>query len=232
MQSLNNRQKYAFRIMAAGLSLLSLVQFLLYYVPIGFFYEKTLLLLISAGLADFLEGAFPIIAATVIFLTRDSGKRNKIAPSILISLTRLFYTVPYYYIYYVSGVYNSVEAIVIAAAVSLLFLVFFFLETFVCIYLINLAERRANKTADDRKRTSLFNLDDHLNFGILLSVVLIFTVNFVKEIISTTSYLISNKGTYRIDEIITIVVSFLILFVFAFLYYLISAFIKNRLFTE
>ena len=229
MELFNPRLKHAFSITAACIALFSFVQFLLFYVPFGFFYESRWLLILSSHLTNFFEAFFPVVAALIIFLTRENALKNKIVPCILISLTRLFYSVPYYYIYYVSDVFNSIEAIILAFLVSVLYISFFFLQTFICIFIINYIEKRAKKEACDREFAKLFNVDDHINFGIALSVIFVFVIFFIREAVSTVRYLIDNSGSYRTQEIVTIVFSYLLLFIFSFIHYIIAAFIKNRL---
>ena len=229
MENLNPRLRHAFAFLAITVTSLSLVQFLLYYIPFGFYYDNTPLLFLSYYVTNFLEALFPPLAATVIFLVRPAGIKNKIIPCILISLSRLIYSIPYYYIYYVSDVFNSAESLLLASLVSLIFLLFFFLQTFVCVLIINGVERRASKVFEERQRSKIFNVDDHINFGIILSVLLVFVIFFAREAISTVQYLIENKGTYRTDEILSIVGAYLVLFLFAFLNYVLVSFIKNAL---
>ena len=229
MEITRSRLRHAFKLTVASITFLSLVQFLLYYIPFGFYYENTPLLFVSYYLTSFLEELFPPIAALVIFLTRNEDKKSKVIPCILISLTRLIYSIPYYYIYYVSDVFNSSEAILLALLVSILFLGAFFLQTFVCVLLMNYAERRANKTFEERQRAKMFDVDDHVNFGIILSVMLVFIIFFIREAVSTVQYLIESSGTYRSEEILSIVGSFLLIFIFAFIHYVLITLLKNAL---
>lgn len=212
---------------ALAVTLLSFVQFLLFYIPSGFFYHIDILLIAASHLINFFEGLFPVICALIIFTVCADGLKNKILPTALISLTRLAYTIPYYYIYYVADVFNTSESIILSLLVSLLFVISAFLQTFVCIIILSVIEKRANKTSLDRTRAKLFNIDDHLNFGALLCTVISFVIFFVREVINTAEYLIDNAGGYRLDEILTIVIAYLLLFLFAFIHYTVSVLVKN-----
>ena len=220
--------KRAMTVTALCLALLSLLQFLLYYIPFGFFYDSTPILLTASYLIDFIEAFFPVISATMIFLTRENGTKNKLLPSFIFSLPRLLYSVPYYYVYFVSDVFDSGEAIALAFLISILFVFVSFLQIFVCSMIINYIENRAGKNLEDRQSSKLFNLDDHLNFGIVMSVIFVFIIFFVRECVSTVQYLIDNAPGYRAEEIVTIVCSFLLIFVFAFTHYVITVAIKNK----
>jgi len=222
------KRKRVMTVTALCLVLLSLIQFLLYYVPFGFFYDSAPTLLAASYLIDFIEAFFPIISAMIIFLTRENGIKNKLLPSFIFSLTRLLYSVPYYYVYFVSDVFDSGEAIALAFLISILFVFVSFLQIFVCNIVINYIENRQGKSTNDRQSSKLFNLDDHLNFGIAMSVFFVFIIFFVRECVSTVQYLIDNAPGYRPEEIVTIVCSFLLLFVFALTQYVIAVAVKNK----
>ena len=229
MESITPKLKRAFPILCACIAALSFIQFLLFYIPNEFFYENTALLYAASHITTFFEALFSPIAAMIIFLARGTGIKNKILPCSFVSILRFFYSVPYYYIYYVSDVFNSIEAISLAIFVSFVFVLFFFLQTFVCILIMNYTKKGANKQKDNKKAASPFDLDDHINFGIVLSVIFIFVVFFIRECINTVQYLTENSGSYRTEEIITIVLSYLIIFAFSFVNYLIIISIKNKL---
>ena len=229
MEISKSNPKRAMTVTAIFLALLSLLQFLLYYVPFGFFYDSTPTLLIASYLIDFIEAFFPVISATMIFLTRKNGIKNKLLPSFILSLPRLLYSVPYYYVYFVSDVFDSGEAIALAFSISILFVSVSFLQIFVCNIIINYIENRGSKSADDRQASKPFNLDDHLNFGIAMSVFFVFIIFFVRECVSTVQYLIDNAPGYRPEEIVTIVCAFLLLFVFSFIHYVIASAVKNKI---
>ena len=227
MEALNSRRILC--ITALTVALLSFVQFLLFYVPSGYYYDFDILLIASSHLINFFEGLFPPLVSLIIFIARGEGLKNKILPAFLLSLTRLAYTLPYYYIYYVADVFDTSESIVLSLLVSFLFIAGAFLQTFICIIILNAIEKRANKTSIDRIKVRLFDLDDHLNFGIVLCSVISFIIFFVRECISTVEYLIDNAGSYRLDEILTIVLAYVLLVLFAFIYYTVSVLVKNRI---
>lgn len=229
MENFRPKQKRAFPYFCACALILSLMQFLFFYIPNGFFYESAALIFISSYIINFVEALLPPLAAMIIFLSREVGIKNKILPCIFVSLTRLFYSFPYYYVYYVSDVFNSAESIMLSLILSLVFVLFFFLQTFICILIMNYIEMRSNKNSSDRKPAKLFNFEDHVNFGIVLSVLFVFVIFFIRECINTVQYLTENSGSYRTEEILTVVLSYLIIFIFSFINYIIAVSIKNKI---
>lgn len=223
------KPKRAFRTAVLLFTVLSFTQFLIYYICVGFLYESVPALITGPYLIDFLEAFFPIASSLIVFLTKGTGIKNKIVPSFLISLPRLAYTIPYYYIYYVSDVFDSIEAISLAFLVSILYLMFSFLLTFICICILNFTEARATGVEKKRDCAKLFDLDNHINFGILLCIVLMFVLSLAREGVDTVSYFIEVGNRYSGEEILTIVFSYVILPIFAFAYYSVCVPIKNML---
>ena len=221
--------KRAFRLTVACIAVLSFLQFLIYYVCMGFFYESTAAIIISPYLINFFEALFPVACALIIYLTTNDGIKNKILPMLLISLSRITYTFPYYYIYYVSDVFDSLESVLLSLLVSILYISSFFLQTFICISLINYAKSRVEERNKLIVRAKLFNIEDRTNFGILICVFFIFIIFLVRELINTVSFFREVGGSYYFEEILTIVLSYVILPVFAFTHYAICVFIKNKL---
>jgi len=220
------------RIYGVGIvcsAFISLLQFLIFYFSAYLFFETSSFIIVAPYLVDFLEGLVPIGSAMVIFLTKGAGLKSKILPIILISLPRLLYTLPYYYVRYVTDVFNTEEALIIALLLSIFYLLFFFLETFVCILLLNWATGREKRTEREVKKFNIFDFDDGINFGVLLSAVFIFSIFFFRECVDTVSYFIEVGSGYYINEIFTIVISYLLLPAFAFIHYLICALLKSRI---
>lgn len=217
-------------LFALSLAVLSFLQFLIYYLAYGSFDTPVAILMTASYSVNFLEGLFPPLAALALFITRGHGIKNKLLPASLIIFTKLFYTLPYYYIYFVSDVFNSLEAILYSFLVSIIYLIYTLLQTLVCIFLFNYAESKVE--ADKRKReyAKLFDIDDHVNFGILLSVMIPFIIFFVRALIDTVTYIIDVSGNFRNEEILTIVLTFAVVIFSAALQYTLCAVIKNLLF--
>ena len=220
---------HAFGLMLTLVGLFSFAEFLLFYIPSGFYYEYDALIVTASYLTTMLEIIIPVLSATVIFLVFGGGVKNKILPSFFVALTRLFYSVPYYYIYYVSDVFDSSEAIILALLISILFVTVSALQTFICIFITSFVYHRKNSDINDIQRASIFNFDDQMNFATLICTFFIFTVFFIREIINTVEYLLESKGTYRTNEILLIILAYVLLFVFAFIAYAVGVLVKNRM---
>ncbi|MBR5140414.1 MAG: hypothetical protein IKV16_05090 [Clostridia bacterium] len=214
-------------VFAISLACLSLAQFLIYYIVFGSFQRSIASLMAASYCIDLLEALFPPLAALAIFLTLGGGLKNKILPSLLISFTKLFYTIPFYYIYLVADVYNSREALIYSFFISIAYIIYTFLQIFICIYLLNRVESKLDEVKRIRERSKLFDIDEHVNFGILLSVCVPLIISLIRNTVDTVSYLIEASGNYHTDEILAILLSYAVVLVSAFIGYALCAFIKN-----
>ena len=221
--------KRVFRIAVACSLFFSFLQFLIYYVCAGFLYESVAAIIIAPIIVDFFEALFPVFSAMIVFLIKDTGLKNKILPIALISLPRLIYTFPYYYIRYVTDVFVTSEALIFASVLSVVYLLFFFLQTFVCVFVMNYAQSRSKEENINRAPARIFNFDNSVNFGILLSAVFMFVIFFARECVDTVTYFIEVGSSYYLDEILTIIFSYVKLPLFAFIHYLICVLIKNKI---
>ena len=229
MNSLFSNPTRVFRYCTLGALALSIVQFLIFYISAGFLYESEAVMLIFPFVIDFIEGFFPIAAALIVFSTKAGGMKNKILPTLIISLPRMAYSLPYYYLFYVTDIFNSVEALILSFAVSIFFVLLVSLQTFICIYITN----RILSTSDAKKscfeKAKIFDFDNPFNFGILLSSIFIFVIFFVRELTDTITFFVEVGSSFYLEEILTIVLSYALLPIFFFSYYAICVFIKNKL---
>lgn len=211
------------------LSSLAIFEFLIYYIFYGFLYESSALLVTVSYLVSFIEGLFPILTATLIFFSSKRGLKRKTLIALLLSTTKILYTFPRYYLYFVSGIFNSIEAVMLSAIVSVLFVLFAFLQTFICISILNHTILCKTDTEAKLEPSKIFSLDCSANFGIVLETVFIFVIFLAKECFNAISYFSEVGGGYTGEEILMMVISFLLLPAFAFTYYLICAPIKNKI---
>ena len=224
--------KRVFRIAVICSVFFSFLQFLIYYICVGFLYDNVFVLMAAPHLVNFLEALFPVFSAVIVFLIKDTGLKNKLLPLALISLPRILYTFPYYYIRYVTDVFNTAEALVIALILSVVYLLFFFLQTFVCTFIMNYAEFKSAPKNISRTPARIFNFDNSVNFGILLSVIFMFVIFFARECVDTVTYFVEVGSTYYLNEIMSIILSYAMLPIFAFIHYLICVLLKNRITRE
>lgn len=208
---------------------LSILEFLIYYIFYGFLYGSSALLVSASYLISFMEGLFPILAATVIFFVSDKSAKIKALLALLFSTPKILYIFPRYYLYFVSDVFNSIEAVLLSSIVSVLFALYVFLQIFVCIIILNRTVSHSTDTDAQLKPSRLFSLECSANFGIALEAVFIFVIFLAKECFNATSYFSEVGGGYTGGEILMMVLSFLLLPIFSFIYYLICVPLKNKI---
>ncbi len=208
---------------------LTFFEFLAYYIFYGFLYENSALLVTASYMISFIEGLFPILAATVIFFASNEGIKRKTLLALLLSTPKILYIFPRYYLYFVSDIFNSIEAVMLSAIVSIMFILYVFLQIFVCIIILNHAVLHRGVGEAEIKTSKIFSLDCSANFGIVLEAIFIFVIFLAKECFNAISYFSEVGSGYTGGEILTLVISFLILPIFAFIYYLIAAPIKNKI---
>ena len=226
MELTKTRQTKAYKIILPSLFLLSLIQFLIYYVIFGFYSDIEALFYIGKFSVSFIDGIFPISAALAVFFACRKIKTKALC-SLLISLAKLTYMVPYYYLYFVTDVYDSFESILLSFLLSFMIAICVAAEVFVLSLILTFAEKRAKKSPEDRCSAPLFDFNDYLNFGIALTVILTFTVAFVNECIDAVRFFIDNSTSFTGEEALTVFISFVLTVVFSFIYYLAAAKIKN-----
>lgn len=219
----------ALLITSAALAGLSLCQFLAFYIFFGFLFQSSTLLVAVSYLISFIEGLFPILAATVIFFASEKCTRRSVLVALALSTAKTLYVFPRYYLYFVSDVFNSLESLLLSAIVSILYILYTFLQIFVCIIIIKRSVFKSQSEKNNLMRAPVFSIDDSANFGLVLNAVFVFVIFFAKECFNTISYFIDVGSGYMVEEILAMVIAFLLLPIFAFIYYLICASIKNRI---
>lgn len=214
-----------------GLALvgLSLCQFLIYYIFFGFINKSSALLIFVSYVISFIEGLFPLLAATAVYFTSRRSLKIKTLIALALSCPKILYVFPRYYLYFVSDFFNSIESVMLSAIVSVLYVLYAFLQIFVCIILLNHLTKRFSDKESLFAPARISNLEDTLNFGIILEVIFIFVIFLAKECYNTITYFMEVGGGYTADEIISMVIAFISLPIFAILQYMICAPMKNRI---
>ena len=230
METKNFSTRRFILIVSAVLSGLSILEFLIYYIFYGFLYSNGALVVTASYFISFTEGLFPILAATAVFFFFDSKKTGgKALIALLLSVPKILYLFPRYYLYFVAGVFNSIEAITLSILVSVLYVLYTFLQIFICIFILNLVIHHSKHEKKLLETKRIFSLDDSTNFALAMTSVFIFVIFLVKECFNTVSYFLEVGGGYTGEEIITIVISFLLLPLYSFIYYLICVPLKNKI---
>ena len=211
---------------------LSVCEFLIYYIFFGFINKSSILLILVSYVITFIEGLFPPLAATAIYFASRRSIKGKALIALALSSPKILYVFPRYYLYFVSDFFNSIESVMLSVAVSVLYVLYVFLQIFVCIMLLNHLVKRATDKESLFVSSRISNLEDTLNFGIILEVVFVFVVFLAKECYNTVTYFVEVGGGYTGGEIIAMVIAFISLPIFALFHYVICAPMKNKILAQ
>ncbi len=208
------------------LFLVSLIDFLVYYIINMWFWEYDTALYVAYFIGRVFDFAIPVLAAALL-LTRERSIPKSILWAFLYSLPRLVYVIPYYYLRYVYDIYDSIEAISIAIPLSLLVIIILSLKVLLFYTVIKLFIRRAGKCADELFPLRPFDLDNPAVIGILICSFINFLVNVGFEIYDTVLFFIDAGMSYKSGEILFIVLSYVILVIAFILTHIAASFFAN-----
>ncbi len=213
-----------------SLLVLSLLQFALFYYPY-YLYDRLnndFLIVLSSYVINFFEQLLPLIAAVVISLTRKRGLLPKLVPSLLISLTRITYALPYFYVILVNDVWDSIEAILLGLAISAAYMLGFFIQTFICVAIISFFENKSS--SDEREPSKIFDFEDKTNFAIAMAAFFMLILFIVTELVrNTIPFIRDYKGSIKAEEILTMVLAYVLLIIYTVIHYAVSSYIKNKI---
>ena len=182
---------------------------------------------------DLIHFAIPCLSATVLFIHyKNGGVRSVYIGSLYLVLSRLFYTVPYYYLYHIYVGYDSVESILASLLVSVLICVVTYLWILLLMLIGNVALSFKCKKIGASQPSSLceyelIDLNSPATFATLAMIFVAFIAELAEEIINTVTYLIDYSGTYRTSEIIYIVFCFVFLIVKLLFTHILSVIVRK-----
>ena len=213
-----------------------------------------------AMLLEFLLGAS---GAVVLFsvLIRHGGVTTSRAiwGAATVASARVIYSLPYYYLYFLSLGYDSIDGIPLYTLSALIAVILEWVKTlglFAAVYFVarrgvmgeliktlpvshrkkpTEKERRALHTAADLALSERLvtknpvNLDIPVTLGVFLASAGQFILSLVLEIKNAADYLTEYAGNYRTDEIVYMTVSFIFLVAELIISHLLCHYVKNRL---
>lgn len=223
---------------------------MLYYVPYYIVETQNL----TEGLVYFFTYAEEIFgwvintaAAAVIFIyTLTRGIKSTVISISLLSLTRLIYALPYYYLIALDFGFDSLEGLCISLLVSALDVIVSGLHIFVLVFIGGFAaaafkakslKRREltavkDTLADGLLPTAPFALSEPATVGVFALCFIEFTYKLALEIYNAVTYIIDYTENYRSAEIIYMVFRFIFVLLMLLLTHYISCKIKNLLIKE
>ena len=122
----------------------------------------------------------------------------------------------------VVDVYDSVEAILLSALISVGMAIIIGIEIFLYDFIIRLASGNGGNLCG-----KAFDLENHVTFGILMAGAARLAVNLIQEIYTAISFFIESTNV-SLSEIIYLTVSFILHILFWPATHALLCFIKNR----
>ncbi len=187
--------------------LVGLVEFLVYYLVTLFINNFDFIYYYLYFVERFVLLVIPVIAAVIVYSRCDTW-REVIKTSLYIALTRLVAFIPFFYLEYVYGIYDSIEAILLSLLSSLAGAIIYFIVIFAAYTLIKYLLRKHD---DPEYPVPVFNTGAPVTRAVFTVSLIIFLINLALEVYSTVIFFMENGTIYYIDEIVLMVVSYVYL---------------------
>ena len=174
----------------------------------------------------------PLISAMLVLIADAYlGMKSALVKLIPLSLAKLIYSLPYYYLYLVYDIYDSTEAILFALVQAITEAVFLYIFTLIIFLVMRAFLAAFNKRGESRdmllaKKTTL-NFADPVSRTFAISSLLCFLYFFTVEIIDTVSVISKYSGRLRSGEIAYMVFSYCFDVLLLAAHYLVLSFVKN-----
>lgn len=151
-------------------------------------------------------------AAVVLLNLVLLSKKSWLLSALALSLSRLFYLLPYDYLYFEFGGYDTGESLLLsliqgALEVALTFGILLFL-TFAASITVSRRTPCDEEGESELLKRKIFDFSDRYAVGVFTMSIILFLYNLIGEIADTVSYLVDYAGTYRAGEILYIVLSY------------------------
>ena len=183
------------------------VEFLIYYVVSLFVHDFDTYYYYLYFLERFILLAIPV-AAAAIMQRREKTRSGALKLAAQISFTRLVAFFPFFYVEYVYGPYDSIEAVLIALLSSLGAVVIYFV---LCVAAYALMRYVARRGGGAKYPARMLDLDSAATRSVFAVSLAIFIINLAVEIYSTVLFFIENGTIYYTNEIILMVCSYVFL---------------------
>ena len=175
---------------------------------------------------------FPVTAAAAIAKDRLDFKRATLR-ALLISAMRFLSSAIYSYMFLIFATnLRTAEAISVAPILAIPLVLVYFLLTLACYGLIRLTfliKKSDFSTSEDHFPLSATDFKNPVSFGIMLFPLAIFVFELTFEIIGTVGFFIEYGSSFRIGEIIFMVISYLFILLKLVISVLLPAMLANKL---
>ena len=197
---------------------------------------------ISLYLSKISDFIIPVaISALTLAVFANKGLKKALPFALLLSLARVLYYLPYYYIIFIFNyAYDSIESIILSLIASGLVILFTptlaLISILICVSII----KRQNKSTDDfqvrtyikeslSEKQQLSDLTRGANLCFLITSLISLISSIIPEIFDTVSFFVEYGFDYSAGEILTIMFNYTLLFVLTVGTYFAVAHIRNKI---
>lgn len=187
---------------AIFVALLSLVSFTLLYLRLVYVFEGDFTVYGSYFLQYVLESFSSLAVGVAILAGRgnETGKARFFS-ALKLSLPRLIYLIPYYYLFYISDGYDSIESLGLLSIRSIFLLILFVTEALIYYFIACFSAKKSGDGWDFFKPSGLFDFSSSISAAIFGVCFARFIFNVIKEGIDIIIYLIDYEEFYAATEI-------------------------------
>lgn len=202
------------------LIVISLINYLIFHASY-ILYPSVVTDYINHFLGGFIWFILPIVMAVAVFRLNRSPLRS-LGFSLAFASTGCIYLLPYFYLKYVLGIFDSLEALFLSNLSSIIFILILAVKVYFYYLIMKLVMYRENK----KNKEGSLPLDA-LDFGnpTVLAILCASAVRFLlylgKEIYDTVVFFIDYGKTLRTGEIVYMVMTYVYLIIsFLFLHFI------------
>ena len=195
------------------LIVISLINYLIFHASY-ILYPSVVTDYINHFLGGFIEFILPIVMAAAVFRLNRTPLRS-LGFSLAFASTRCIYLLPYFYIKYVMGIFDSLDSILLSIPSALIFILIITVKVYFYYLIMKLVMFRENK----KNKEGSLPLDA-LDFGnpTVLAILCASAVRFLlylgREIYDTVVFVIDYGKTIKTGEIVYMVITYVYLIIF------------------
>ena len=212
-------QKYS----AAKMTVLPLISanifaFLIHYLANVVFESVTLLYVSTFILRAFDALLAPFLASVILVQAYRRGYGKAFLSAIPLSLSYLIFSLPYFYVEFFST-YGMEDSIILAVVTALIMTVVLYAKAALLFFIIfavfKLWGKNAKSSAllEEAESSEPFMFSTKLSIALFATNAAVFIYEFIAELLDTISFIADSHGTYRTQEIIYIIFSYIFLVV-------------------
>ena len=206
--------KKSFKLSLLSVAIINFFAFLSYYV-LEYLTSVDALLTVSNFIESLIGSFLPVFTAVLIFFSYTfASKKRAFVHAIALTLTRLIYFAPFYYVYYMNSGYDTADSLILLALHSFILLLLLYGESVILfLFMVFIAKKfdRENRVPNEKllAENSPFDFGKPMTRAIFFASLIRFLVNLAEEIYDTTLFLIEYGDTLKVSEIVYMVISYL-----------------------